>query len=350
MRRRKLWIVLTVLLVAAAIAGLIYLRSRAAPEAARLLPDSDAVLYINLRLIRLAHVFGEAGPISHDPEYEQFVNETGFQFERDLDQAAFAVHAPTSVPASADLGFSENARYTEVFVGKFDFKRASAYFQKLATGTEAYRDATIYAIPHEGRTVRVAMLGLDTVAVSNAQDLAPVHQIIDKYRAAAWAASGPALVRDHHRQVPLGSFAWAVAKIPGREATASRSALPGILAMPALAGATLVASARYLGTVHLRVDALTASENDAHQLLETAKAFSALLQGAAASTTQGGADADVKALLESIKVEERGTRVSLTATVPAGFIKKALSPPPSEPPSPQPAPPAAPPKHGKKKR
>jgi len=29
---------------------------------------------------------------SRDPEYQKFIEETGFQFERDLDQAAFAIH------------------------------------------------------------------------------------------------------------------------------------------------------------------------------------------------------------------------------------------------------------------
>ncbi|MFZ3211444.1 MAG: hypothetical protein WA188_07995, partial [Terriglobales bacterium] len=213
MRRRKQGIALAVLLVAAALAAVVYLRSRRGPEAARLLPESDAVLFVNLRLMRLEHVFSEAPPVSYDSDYEQFVRETGFQFERDLDQAAFAVHAPSG-PAGGQ-GFLEAARYSEIFIGKFDAQRATAYFRKLSSNTEDYRDAVIYAIPHEGRTVRVAILGLDTVAVSNLPDPAAIHQMIDKYRAAAWPASGPLLVREHYHQVPLASVAWALARVPG---------------------------------------------------------------------------------------------------------------------------------------
>jgi hypothetical protein len=349
MRRRKLWIALAVVLVAAAIALVVYLRSRAAPEAARLLPESDAVLFVNLRLMRLAHVFGEAPPVSYDPDYEQFVKETGFRFERDLDQAAFAVHAPFGLGASGE-GFSERVRYSEIFIGKFDAQRATAYLRKLASNTEDYQDAVIYAIPHEGRTVRAAILGLDTVAVSNLPDPAAIHQMIDKYRAAAWPASGPSLVREHYRQVPVASVAWALAVVPGLTSDRPPSlVLPGGMEMPVrwLAGSTIVASARYLGALHLRIEALMQNESDARQLLDTVTTFFALVKGAESSVPQGGADVDVKAFFASLKVEQHGSHVALTATIPQGFIRKALSPPPSPPAQPPTTPPQP---SGKKRR
>jgi len=341
MRRRKLWIALVVVLVAAAIAVVVYLRSRAAPEAARLLPESDAVLFINLRLIRLTHVFGEAPPISYDPDYERFVKETGFQFERDLDQSALAVHA-SAAPASTDQSFLDRARYSWIFIGRFDARRATDYFKKLAGQTENYHDAVIYDIPHEGRTVRVVILGLDTVAVSNLPDASAIHQMIDKYRAAAWPGSGPSLVREHFRQVPLGSVAWGLASLPAQAPQRPSLVLPGGLEIPVrwLAGATIVASARYLRALHLRVEALTRSENDARGLLDMANTFLLLLKSVDTSVTQGGTDADVKAFFDSLKIEQHGSRVALTATIPQGFIRKALTPQPvppapSQPPSPQ---------------
>ncbi len=340
MRRRKLWIAFAILLVAAAIAGVVYLHSRAAPAAARLLPESDGVLYINVRLLRLAHVFSEAPPVSYDPDYEQFVKETGFQFERDLDQAAFALHAPPPT-GTGDQGFFERARYSEIFIGHFDVQRAAAYFRKLASGTEDYGGITIYSIPHEGRTVRVAILGLNTVAVSNVPEPTVIHEMVDKYRAAAWPASGPSLVRDHYRQVPLGTVAWALAQLPSKGLLLELGSNFGI-PVSSLAGATIISSARYLTALHLRVEALTPSEKDARNLLDTLNTYLALLKTADISAGQGGADPDVKAFFDSLKVEEKGTRVALTATVPQGFIRKALTPPPSPPPSSQPAPPTKP--------
>jgi hypothetical protein len=329
MRRHRFWVALAVVLLAAALAIIVYLRSRAAPEAARLLPDSDAVLFVNVRLMRVAHVFGEAPAISYDPEYEQFVKETGFQFERDLDQAGIAIHAP-SRPA-IDQGFFERARYSEIFIGKFDAQRATTYFRKLATSTEDYRGARIYEIPHEGRTVRAAVLGLDIVAVSNTPDAAAIHQMIDKHRAAAWPASGPPLVSEHFHQVPIGSVAWGVMGVPAQQGPLL--SLPGGMEMPlrSLAGSTIIGSARYLTALHLRIEALTPSDDDALQLLEMVKTFLALLKSAESSVTQGGADADVKSFFASLKVEQHGSRVALTATVPQGFIRKALTPPPSQP-------------------
>src|SRR5215469_3957025 len=117
-QKRKLWIALVVALVVAAIAAVVFHRRRSAPQAARLLPEADAVLYLNLRLMRLETIFRHASPVAHDPDYEQFVQATEFQFERDLDQAALAMHASGSrlnpgIPSSGQL--ASQARFSEVF-------------------------------------------------------------------------------------------------------------------------------------------------------------------------------------------------------------------------------------------
>src|SRR5437660_7743215 len=96
--RRRLPILFGVLLVAAAVALVVVLRKHAPPEPARLLPSADGFFYVSLKWMRRANITGQLPPVSHDPEYEQFIQATGFQFERDLDQAAFAIHLP---PASA---------------------------------------------------------------------------------------------------------------------------------------------------------------------------------------------------------------------------------------------------------
>jgi len=93
--RRRLPILLAVLLVAAAVALLVVLRKHAPPEPARLLPSADGFVYVNLRWIRRANIGGQLPVVSHDPEYQQFIEATGFQFERDLEEAAFAIHYST---------------------------------------------------------------------------------------------------------------------------------------------------------------------------------------------------------------------------------------------------------------
>src|SRR5512142_756472 len=91
-RRSKIWLGIAVLVVLAAVVGAIFLRKHAAPEPARLLPDGDAILYVNLKPVRVFTSFGKEPHKDHDAEYQDFVNQTGFEFERDLDEAAVSVH------------------------------------------------------------------------------------------------------------------------------------------------------------------------------------------------------------------------------------------------------------------
>ena len=156
-RRTKLSIAI-VLVVLVLLAGAIYLRKEAPPEAARLLPESDGIVYFNLRPLRAATHFDQH-PVEHSPEYQHFIDATGIQFERDLDEAAFALHrmADAKGPNGA-LAFSE------VFVGHFDGRKLADYLASIAASQETYSVHTIYNVPSEGRTVRVVLLGYDIVA------------------------------------------------------------------------------------------------------------------------------------------------------------------------------------------
>src|SRR5574337_867754 len=112
--------------------------------------------------MRRADVAGHRPPVPHDSENVQFIQATGFQFERDLDQAAFAVHYPR--PGSTETHFSE------VFIGKIQGEKLDAYLRNLSSSVDSYREVNIYNIPLEGRILRVAILGVDTVAASNQDD------------------------------------------------------------------------------------------------------------------------------------------------------------------------------------
>src|SRR5215467_3678139 len=153
-RKNYLWVALALLVIAGGIVAAVLLRMRAAPDAVRLLPECDAVLYINLEPVRLLTDLGKSTPKGRDPQYEEFVRETGFEFERDLDKASFAIHY-----GKATKGKPPETRYSEILLGHFDTGRVSSYLHKVATATEQYQGYDIYAIPVEDRTVRVALLG-----------------------------------------------------------------------------------------------------------------------------------------------------------------------------------------------
>src|SRR5207248_3676286 len=103
------------LALAATTAALLWLQTQRAPLAARLLPGADAMVYLDLRPMRLAATFAQMPKIERDAEYDAFVRATGFEFERDLEQAAIAVHLPAQNTTP-----TTEPRFSEIFVGRFD--------------------------------------------------------------------------------------------------------------------------------------------------------------------------------------------------------------------------------------
>jgi hypothetical protein len=92
----------------------------------------------------------------------------------------------------------------------------------------------------------------------------------------------------------------------------------------------VVISARYLRALHLQAKAFTDSEADAQAIVDKADAFLALFHAAESNVGTHGTDPDVKLFFDSLKVERSRDRAILSATVPPGFIQKALAEAPSE--------------------
>src|SRR5271155_1202364 len=128
--RRTFPIALAVVVIAAAVTLAVQLRKHAPPEPARLLPGADAFFYLDLSWARRANSGKELPAVSHDPEYERFIHETGFQFERDLHEAAFAIHYPANWPGGGTGGPAPEPRFSEVLVGKFHGERLTAYLRQ----------------------------------------------------------------------------------------------------------------------------------------------------------------------------------------------------------------------------
>jgi len=342
--RRRLPVLFGFLLFAAAIALAVVLRKHAPPEPARLLPGADGYFYANLKWIRRANIAGQMPDVPHEPEYEQFIRATGFQFERDLDQAAFAIHYPPFKPNSKAAS-PEAARFSEVFVGKIQGERLRAYLARISGSVENYNSVDIYNISLEGRTLRVAILGFDTVAASNHDDPMVIRGMVDRSRKLASPFGGPALVRRYYKYVPLASLGWAIFKVDPADSLPARNALSFLFTKPA----TVVASARYLGRVHFQAEAFTGSKDEAQRLSEQVGTFLQLFHSAEGTVSMPGNDPDVKAFFDGLKIQQNGDRTVLTAAIPPGFIRKAVAASPAEvaPEAAQPAPPAAARKPGK---
>src|SRR5271170_4702206 len=258
--RRTFPIALLVVVVAAAVILAVQLRKHAPPETARLLPGGDAFFYLDLGRARKLNSGKKLPPVSHDPEYERFIRETGFEFERDLDKAAFAIHYPASWPGGGTGGTAPEVRFSEVLEGRFQGERLTAYLRQIAQSVENYHSVDIFTILLEGRSLRVAVLSADSVAASNHDDPAVIRGMVDRSKRLASPFGGPSLLRQYYKHVQLASLAWVVARIDPDSPEAG--GWNSVFARPA----TLVISASALNpihpmaqAIHLRAEAFTQS-------------------------------------------------------------------------------------------
>ncbi len=323
MRSRYFLLLLAVVAVGAA-AALWMVRRQAPPRSATLLPPSDGVFYVNVELLRKAGVFSRSHSVQRDADFQQFVSETGFDFERDLDEVSFAVH--NAAPGGRD----DYPRFSEVFLGRIDVVRAGEYFRKLARSTEQYRNVDIYAIPHEGRTVRVALLDESTAAASNTESADAMHAIIDSWKQ---ASTRNALVSERYPAVPFGSVAWLLARVappPGLPQSTPAQGLTSPAWLRDIAGGSVVvASLRYVGALQLRAVAFAPTAADASRIAQNANSWLAVFRTVEQNVETSGTDPDIKATLASLKVQQEGDRAVVSADVPMGLLKKlAIEPPP----------------------
>ena len=319
MPRRTQATIIIVLLVFLLVALAAYLRRKAPPEVARLLPESDCILYFNLRPLR-AYTHFDRNQVEHDPQYQAFIDATGFEFERDLDEVAFALHRQPN-----PLGPNGAMAFSEVFLGHIDGQKLSTYLASIATQTEQYAGHTIYAIPSNGRTVRVALLGYDMVAASNTPTTEQIHSMLDRYRTAALPFSGSSLLTAHYSEVPLLSAAWGI----GRINLPLKSDGIRILGFqfPIAINTTFIGSVRWAGSLKLRIEEIAPTA-----MAATASAdmiATALTIGRAAENNLPSAmtNADLRDLLNTADIEHKNDRAVLTATLPVALLQKLINSP-----------------------
>lgn len=318
MRRRTRTTLLVALSVLVLLALLAWLRGKAPPEVARLLPESDGIVYINFEPLRAALHFDQH-PVPHDAAYQSFLNDTGFVFERDLHQAAFALHRQAD-----PHGPNGAVAYSEVFAGRLDRRRITAWLEQHSTAREEYANHTIYSIASEGRTVRVTLLGYDMIAVSNTPTPEQIHAIVDRSRTAALPFSGSSVLSRYYGQVPALSIAWGIGRISLPLWQAGGPQAFGVL-LPVAADTDFIASVRYLGSLRIRVEEIAPSQAAAAASTTAMQNLIGLLSLAVHSVQNNPANRDYAALLDSATVEQQKNRAVLTATVPLAVVRQLTS-------------------------
>jgi hypothetical protein len=323
MRKRTRYSLLLMLALLSALVVAVVMRKAAPPEAARLLPESDAILYVNLRPLRAATHFDRT-TVTRSPDYQRFVDVTGIVPERDLDAAAFALHRMDN-----PNGPNGPVAYSEVFEGRFDGARLAQYLGSIATSQEDYGGHIVYTIPIEGRQLRVAQLGYDTIAASNMPTTEQIHAMLDRYRASASPFSGSSLLSARYRDVPLLSTAWGIGHVGLPFSERGRITVFG-LELPLPEDTTFVASISYrIGALHLRVEQIAPSEEMAARSTAALGNLVQLVQAVQPKVASQTDTPDAVALSQftsSLKIEQNKNRAVLTAKLPLDLVKKLATP------------------------
>ena len=317
-RTRKTLLIVAAVLLLLALA--VFLRSKAPPEAARLLPESDGIIYINLKPIR-AIFHKDIKPPQRVADYQQFIDAIGIDPERDLDQVAIALHRMPD-----PNGPNGPVAYSMVLVGKITGPRLNSWLDAHATSRENYTGHTIYSIPSEGRTVRVAQIGYDMVAVSNTPTPEQIHSILDRHRSAALPFSGSSLLERHFHDVPLLSLAWGVGQI-GLPFSESGAIHIFGFALPLPSDSTIIASVAptlpvpgSLGALRLRIEEIAPTATTAAQQAADLATLVTLARGFSAPLGDNKANNSFKELLRTAEVTQHNERVVVTATLPASSL------------------------------
>lgn len=297
----------------------VFLRSKAPPEAARLLPESDGIIYFNLKPVR-TFFHKDLKPPRRVPEYQQFVDATGIDWERDLDSAAIALHRMPD-----PNGPNGPVAYSMVLSGKLTGKRLNTWLDAHAANREIYAGHTIYSIPSENRTVRLVQVGYDMIAVSNTPTAEQIHSIIDRHRTAALPFAGSTLLSRHFHDVPLLAVAWGVGQI-GLPFSESGSIKFLGLSLPLQADSTIVASVTpglpLAGAVHVRVEEIAPDEDKATSQAAALATIVTLARGVSTQLADNSANNALRELLKTAEITQKRNRVIATANLSPVFFSQ----------------------------
>jgi hypothetical protein len=329
MRRRTRYSLLLMLALMVALVVVLVLRKAAPPEAARLLPESDAIVYANLKPLRIATHFDRT-QVTRSPDYQHFIDATGIEPERDIDSVAFALHRMDD-----PNGPNGPVGYSEVFEGRFDGERLARYLAAIATAKENYAGHDIFTIlvgdGKEARPFRIAQLEYDTIAASNMPTPEQIHSILDRHRSAASPFSGSSLLSSRYRDVPAFSSAWAIGHIGLPLSDRGYISILG-LKLPLPEDTTFVASLRFLGTLHLRIEQIATTDAEASHAVDTLTTLLVVLKSVEHTQMQMHPDAASEAslleLMNSAKIEQHKDRAVMTASIPLDLVKRMTTPSP----------------------
>jgi hypothetical protein len=231
--------------------------------------------------------------------------------------------------------------YSMVLVGKLTGKRLNTWLDAHATARESYAGHTVYSIPSEGRTVRVAQIGYDMVAVSNTPTPEQIHSMLDRHSTAAWPFSGSTLLAQHYHDVPLLSLAWGVGQIGLPFSESGSIHIFGFdlhLASDSIIVASVTPALSLGGSLNIKVEEIAPTGEVAASQASALDTLVMLARGFTAPLPVNSANNGLKELLKTAEVTiEKRDRVVLKATLSPSLLTElaqddnSLPPPATEP-------------------
>ncbi len=179
-----------------------------------------------------------------------------------------------------------------------------------------------------GGSYGLLSLGYDTVAASNMPTAEQIHSMLDRHRAAASPFAGSSLLAARYRDVPLLSSAWAIGHIGLPFSDRGRISVLG-LQLPLPEDTTFVASLRYVGAVHLRIEQIAPTEQAAAEATRSLGALLALFKSMEHIRPEVPGDVAMGQVIDSLKIEQHKDRAVLTGTIPVELLQQMTVPGPS---------------------
>jgi len=128
--------------------------------------DASTVLFLDFAELRhapfIAQLYAWAPQLQADPEYAQFIRDTGFDYERDLDRIAIATEKR-----------GQDSVLFAIADGKFDRQRVSSFALKDGTAQRT-KGNEVFSVPASGTTKKIsfAFLQNNRIALTNDSNLA----------------------------------------------------------------------------------------------------------------------------------------------------------------------------------
>lgn len=304
MRWRARLIVGAAVVAGAVLVGLAWWRLP--PPAVRRLPEGQTLLYVNAALLRQAGALAPAAKWAGTPapEYRAFVQESGFDYTRDLDGLAISAIGPPAAPAQA----------TAILSGRFG-PNFTAYLRRHARQALQLDGVEGFEFPGWARpqqAITVVPLDRHTLLATNAPVAEPVVARATRHWPGAWfqaprlwhgGSAGPTLVAYEGSDI--------------RELAAERAldgSQPPFLGMNQLEVRAVVSSGGLEVTATGDTSTAANAAADSRWLGEQLQAIRPLFAA-------GAGPASLAALLDQVAIDQKGAQVLVHLPIPATTLQ-----------------------------